>query len=73
MKYILSTLIITISTVIGFASFTALLIVNRIHSIHAVSGELVSTLGNGEYYLITVMTMLLVTVITFIIKERHFA
>ena len=73
MKYILSTLIITISTVIGFASFTVLLIVNRIHSIHAVSGEVINTLGNGEYFLITVMTMLLITVITFIIKERHFA
>lgn len=73
MKYILGTLLITISTVIGLASFTALLIASRIHSIHAVSGEIVNTLGNGEFFLISVMTLLLIAVISLIIKERHFA
>lgn len=73
MKNIFATMLITLSIIIGFASFTSLLIVNRIHSIHAVTGEIINTLGNGEYFLITVMSLLLIAVMSVVIKERHFA
>lgn len=73
MKHILKTLLIIVSIIVGFVSFTALLIAKKIHSIHAVTGEAVNSLANGDYFLITVMTMLSIAVIIFITKERHFA
>lgn len=73
MKNALMTLLITVSVVLGMTMFGGLLVASKMHSVHAVTGEVVNALGNGGYFLITVMSILTAAIVSVIVKERHFA